>query len=137
MVYFQTKNPNLGQFLRALSLENVGIFYGHLEYLSDIWKFNDHLVRFVLIWYIYPNFGIMYQENLATLSTTRNSVVRHKFKGFIFGRTTQTLVAQHRFTFKCKQALSLNYFTVATFVPSCAFFFVACVHTFFPAQPIY
>jgi hypothetical protein len=38
MVYFQTKNPNLGKFWRALHrLENVDIFYGHLEYFKDIW----------------------------------------------------------------------------------------------------
>jgi hypothetical protein len=33
MVCFQTKNPNLGKFLR----ENVEILYGHLEYFMDIW----------------------------------------------------------------------------------------------------
>jgi hypothetical protein len=30
MVYFQTKNPNLGKFLKV---EDVGIFYGHLVFL--------------------------------------------------------------------------------------------------------
>jgi hypothetical protein len=32
MVYFQTKNPTLGKFLRVLhrAIEDVGIFYGHL-----------------------------------------------------------------------------------------------------------
>jgi hypothetical protein len=34
MVYFQTKNTNLGKFWRALDLENV--FYCHLEYFTDI-----------------------------------------------------------------------------------------------------
>jgi hypothetical protein len=39
MVHFQTKNPNLGKFWRALPrLENVDIFYGHWEYLTDIWE---------------------------------------------------------------------------------------------------
>jgi hypothetical protein len=37
MVCFQTKNPNLGKFWRALRLENVYIFYGHLEYFKDVW----------------------------------------------------------------------------------------------------
>jgi hypothetical protein len=39
MVYFQTKNPNLGKFWRvlqstilALEWKRFGIFYGHLEY---------------------------------------------------------------------------------------------------------
>jgi hypothetical protein len=56
MVYFQTKNPNLGKFWRALEL------YGHLECFTDIWDilpmaiwysliFYDH---FVFIWNIFP-----------------------------------------------------------------------------------
>jgi hypothetical protein len=36
MVYFQTKNPNLGKFWRALGMEKVGIFFGHLEYIRAI-----------------------------------------------------------------------------------------------------
>jgi hypothetical protein len=30
MVYFQTKNPNLGKFFEGLRLENVDIYYVHL-----------------------------------------------------------------------------------------------------------
>jgi hypothetical protein len=37
MVSFQTKNPNLGKFWRGPRLKNVDIFYGHLEYFTDIW----------------------------------------------------------------------------------------------------
>jgi hypothetical protein len=33
MVYFQTKIPNLGKFLRG----NADTFNGHLEYFKDIW----------------------------------------------------------------------------------------------------
>jgi hypothetical protein len=37
MVYFQTKNPNLGTFLRALHLKlSVYVFYGHLGYFTCI-----------------------------------------------------------------------------------------------------
>jgi hypothetical protein len=74
MVYFQTKNTNLGKFLRALdgkmfiycmaiwnTLRTFAIFYDHLEYFSDIWDFYDHLVHFVFIWDIFSGFGIMYQ----------------------------------------------------------------------------
>jgi hypothetical protein len=65
MVGFQNKNPNLGQSWRVLArLENVYIFYGHLEYFF-IWRFGifyDPLVHFVFIWYIFSGFGIMYQE---------------------------------------------------------------------------
>jgi hypothetical protein len=83
MVYFQTKNPNLAKFCRALDgkillyfmdIWNIsrtfGIFHGHLEYFTDIWNisrtfgifhghleyFYDHLVHFVFIWYIFPAF---------------------------------------------------------------------------------
>jgi hypothetical protein len=37
MVYFQTKNPNLGKNLEGLGMENVVIFYDHLEYFLVIW----------------------------------------------------------------------------------------------------
>jgi hypothetical protein len=37
MVYFQTKNPNLGENFQGLRLENVDIFYGHLEDFNDVW----------------------------------------------------------------------------------------------------
>jgi hypothetical protein len=64
MVYFQTKTTNFGKFWRALhSLENVVLFYVHLEYFADIWYI------LMTIWYIlcslgafFPGFGIMHQE---------------------------------------------------------------------------
>jgi hypothetical protein len=31
---FSNKNPNLGKFFEGLGLENVDIFYGHLEYVK-------------------------------------------------------------------------------------------------------
>jgi hypothetical protein len=36
---FSTKNRNLGTFWRALqvAMEDVGVFYGHLEYFMAIW----------------------------------------------------------------------------------------------------
>jgi hypothetical protein len=60
MVYFQTKNRTLGKFLENLVKEDVcmaivsillpnGIFYGHL-------------VHFMVILYIFPRFGLLYQE---------------------------------------------------------------------------
>jgi hypothetical protein len=36
-VSFETKNPDLGKFLESLRLENVYIFNGHLEYITDVW----------------------------------------------------------------------------------------------------
>jgi hypothetical protein len=45
-------------------LENTGIFYVHLEYLTAIWfilrpfgTFCGHLLHFVAIWYILWPFG--------------------------------------------------------------------------------
>jgi hypothetical protein len=37
MVCFQTKNPNFGKNLEGLGMENVVLFYDHLEYFTDIW----------------------------------------------------------------------------------------------------
>jgi hypothetical protein len=77
MVYFQTKNPNLGKFLMALYWKMLiytklpfVIFYGHLGYFMTIWYilcsfgiFYDHLVYIMFIWYIFSSFGIMCIEN--------------------------------------------------------------------------
>jgi hypothetical protein len=50
-------------------MENIGIFSGQLENLTTIgcilWAFGN----FVVIWYIFPRFGILYQEKMATLGT--------------------------------------------------------------------
>jgi hypothetical protein len=50
MACFQTKNPNLGKFLRDV----VGIFYCRFG------LFYTHLVYVVVIWYILWLFGIWY-----------------------------------------------------------------------------
>jgi hypothetical protein len=59
MVCFQTKNLNLGKFLRALD-------WKMLIYFMAIWNilrtFYDHLVHFVLICYIFYGFGVTYQQ---------------------------------------------------------------------------
>jgi hypothetical protein len=51
MVYFQTKNPNLGKFCRAAE-----------------WKM---FIYFAAIWNIFSGFGIMHQEKsgMATLKS--------------------------------------------------------------------
>jgi hypothetical protein len=62
MVCFQTQNPNLGKFWRVLQ-------WKMLEYCMAIWSIlrpleivYGHLVYLVFIWYIFPRFGILYQE---------------------------------------------------------------------------
>jgi hypothetical protein len=70
MVNYQTKNPNLGKFWRALDwtmliyfmaiwtiLQTFGIFYGHFGvYCMTIWYI---LCKFGTF---FPGFGVMYQE---------------------------------------------------------------------------
>jgi hypothetical protein len=47
-------------------LRPIGIFYG-------LW------VYFVAIWYIFTHFGMLYQENLATLLETKKSEKMNTF----------------------------------------------------------
>jgi hypothetical protein len=59
MVYFQTKNPNLGK--EGLGMEKVGIFFGHMEYIMahwyNLWLFGN----LVASWYIFSRFGMLCQ----------------------------------------------------------------------------
>jgi hypothetical protein len=48
-------------------MEDLGIFYGLWSISRPIGLFNDHLVYFVVIWYIIYLFGMLYLKNLATL----------------------------------------------------------------------
>jgi hypothetical protein len=64
MVSFQTKNPNLGKYWRALDGKMM-------VYLMAIWNIlrtfevcYDHLVHIVFSWYIFSGFGIMYQRKI-------------------------------------------------------------------------
>jgi hypothetical protein len=66
MVYFHTKNLNLGiqMYFRGplngkglYSLWSFGVFYCHLVY-----EFYGRLVNFVVIWYIFHQFGLFNQE---------------------------------------------------------------------------
>jgi hypothetical protein len=43
-------------------MENVGIFYGHLKYITAIWYILWPFDKLVIIWYISPRLGILYQE---------------------------------------------------------------------------
>jgi hypothetical protein len=43
-------------------MENLGIFCDYLVYLRPLEIFYGHLVYFVVIWYIFPHFGILDQE---------------------------------------------------------------------------
>jgi hypothetical protein len=54
-------------------LENVDIFYGHLEYFTDIRDILRPFGTFVFIWYISSGFGIMYREKSG------NPALKHGF----------------------------------------------------------
>jgi hypothetical protein len=41
---------------------NAGIFYGHLEYFMVIWYMSWLFGSVVVIWYIFPCFGILCEE---------------------------------------------------------------------------
>jgi hypothetical protein len=43
-------------------MENAGIFYGHLEYFTVICNISWPFGNAVVIWYIFPRFGILCQE---------------------------------------------------------------------------
>jgi hypothetical protein len=43
---------------------------GMWNILLTLGEFYDHLVQFVLIWYIFPLFGIMYQEKYGNPGVT-------------------------------------------------------------------
>jgi hypothetical protein len=62
MVCFQTKNPNLGNFGGFLQWKILVCFMTIRSILPLLEILFGHLVYFVVIWYIFPRFGIFYQE---------------------------------------------------------------------------
>jgi hypothetical protein len=59
---FSNQKSKFEQILEGLAMENLSIFYDYLDFFRDIKIFNGHLVYFVVIWYIFPRFGILDQE---------------------------------------------------------------------------
>jgi hypothetical protein len=62
MVCFQTKNPNLGKFWRILQGKILAYFMTIGSILRPLEVIYGHSVYFVDIWFIFPRFGILYQE---------------------------------------------------------------------------
>jgi hypothetical protein len=60
MVYFQTKNANLGKF--RLAIKYVGKFMDVSSILLPFGIFCGHLVYFVVILVYFSHFGMLYQE---------------------------------------------------------------------------
>jgi hypothetical protein len=57
MVYFQTKNTNLGKFFRALDLKTLKYFTAIQNILRTFGKCYGQLVNSKAIWYIQRPFG--------------------------------------------------------------------------------
>jgi hypothetical protein len=71
MVYFLTKNANLGKFWKLFwyFVGPFSLFHSQLTYSMPIWyiwwsfgTFGGHLVHLVVIWYIPPRLGMFYRE---------------------------------------------------------------------------
>jgi hypothetical protein len=70
MVYFQTKNPNLGKFLSALDGKMLIYFEAIWNILQTFGIFYGHLLHFVFIWSFFPVLVSCTKNNLATLAIT-------------------------------------------------------------------
>jgi hypothetical protein len=73
MVYFQTKNPNLGKFLSALDWKVSIYFMAIWNIIQTFGKIYDHLAHFVFIWYIFPVLVSFTKKNLATLKPMKGA----------------------------------------------------------------
>jgi hypothetical protein len=62
MAYFQTKCTNLGTFWKDLQWMMVVYFMAILSILWPFGIFCGHLVYFMVIWNIFSQFGMLYQE---------------------------------------------------------------------------
>jgi hypothetical protein len=64
---FKQKIPNLGKFWMALDWKMFICVMAIWNILRTVWKFFDHLVHSVFIWYIFPVLASCTKKNLATL----------------------------------------------------------------------
>jgi hypothetical protein len=51
-------------------MENVGMFYGHLKYITAFWHISCLFGNFVVIWYIFPGFGTLCREKSGNTRLT-------------------------------------------------------------------
>jgi hypothetical protein len=65
MVHFQTKKSQFGKILEGFGMENFGIVYGHLEFITAIWYISWPFGNLVAIWYFSPVFVYCVKRNLA------------------------------------------------------------------------
>jgi hypothetical protein len=79
MVYFQTKDPNLGKFGRVLQW-NMLIYY--IVIWSILWPFyifDGHVLYFMVIYYISPRFCMLCHEKSGN-PVLANRMVSHTIK---------------------------------------------------------
>jgi hypothetical protein len=75
MVPFQTKNPNLGKFWKALDWKMLIYFMPILNILPTFGIFYNHSAHFAFIWHISPVLVSCAKKNLATLPQIPNGVL--------------------------------------------------------------
>jgi hypothetical protein len=86
MTYFQTKNPNFGNFWRVLQWKMLVYFIAFWSNLRPFGIIFAHLVYFVAIWYVllpfggifygylvyFSRFGMLYQEKSGNPDVERS-----------------------------------------------------------------
>jgi hypothetical protein len=60
--FFSDQKSQLGYILEDIGMKIVVIYSGHLEYFTTIGLLLRTFGNFVVIWYIFPRLGILYQE---------------------------------------------------------------------------
>jgi hypothetical protein len=74
MAYFQTKNPNLAKFWRVLQWKMLVNYMAIWSIVRLLGIFCGHLVYFMVIWYIFPRFGMLYQEKSGNTAYRRGNI---------------------------------------------------------------
>jgi hypothetical protein len=77
MVYFQTKNSNLGKFWSAFDRKMLIYFMAISNILRTFWIIYAHLVYFVFIWYIFP--GLVPSGNPVAI----HHLLQNDLQGFL------------------------------------------------------
>jgi hypothetical protein len=110
MVCFQTKNPNLGKFWRALDWK---MFIYFVAIWNILWRFGivyEHLVHFVFIWYIITVLVSCTNKNLATLLRTVQEPMELPLCTFLIG-----LQLENKRQFSCRKSSSEKLATYVRF----------------------
>jgi hypothetical protein len=67
---FSNQKSQCGWILEGLEVENVRICYSLLEYITAIWYTLWPFGTLLVIWFIFPRFGILYQEKSGNPART-------------------------------------------------------------------